>query len=62
MDKEMKKYIETIQHLDAADQSLTKNLTSSNLVHINDDLKELVGNYNLVTTEVIIYIYLQNQS
>lgn len=50
--KEMKRYIETINGLDKADQRLTYNLSNCQLVHVNEDFRKTVENYHSVTTEV----------
>ena len=54
MVKEMKKYLNTLEHLDTADQRLTTNLSSCGLVHINDEFRKIVENYHSVTTQVTI--------
>lgn len=59
MIKEMKRYLNSIQNLDLADQHLTENLSSCTLVHINDEFRRIVEDYHSVTTQVI-YIWMFN--
>ncbi|XP_011496057.1 PREDICTED: bridging integrator 3 homolog [Ceratosolen solmsi marchali] len=54
LEKDIKKYIESIEQLDTADQTLTKNLTSYSLVHANDDFKKLVADYHVATAETCL--------
>ena len=63
MVKEMKKYLNTLKHLDAGDQQLTTNLSSCSLVHINDEFRRIVEDYHSVTTQLIHFslLYFRNQ-
>ncbi|KAH0556534.1 bridging integrator 3-like isoform X1 [Cotesia glomerata] len=50
--KETKRYLEAITNLDRADQRLTTNLSSSELIHINDEFRHIVEEYLTITTQV----------
>ncbi|KAG8035604.1 hypothetical protein G9C98_001032 [Cotesia typhae] len=50
--KETKRYLEAITNLDRADQRLTTNLSTSELIHINDEFRRIVEVYLTITTQV----------
>lgn len=52
MTKETKRYLEAITNLDRADQRLTTNLSTSELIHINDEFRRIVEEYLTITTQV----------
>lgn len=55
----MKKYVHSIQNLDAADQHLTENLSLCPLVHVNDEFRKIVEDYHSVTTQVTLSFILK---
>ena len=55
MNKEMSKYLSTIEQLNVVDQRLTTNLSSCGLVHIQDEFRRIVEDYHSVTTQVLTF-------
>ncbi|KAF7993238.1 hypothetical protein HCN44_006298 [Aphidius gifuensis] len=50
--KQTKLYLEAICNLDKADQKLTTNLSTSGLVYLSDNFRQIVEDYHSVTNQV----------
>ncbi|XP_012277688.1 uncharacterized protein LOC105698213 [Orussus abietinus] len=50
--KETKRYLESMDNLDRADQRLSANLSTCDLAHTNDEFRKIVEEYHSVTTQV----------